>query len=124
MLKRILLVVGLICCSSALLAEAPEIRAIFPSAGSIGDKVCIIGDNFSEICEDNTVGFGGEEAEILKCTPFSIIVTAPEGLELGDCDCMTADNIEILPQSLPHLSGINTCPFFQQTSFNRRMDND
>ena len=52
MLKRLLVVFGIVLMCSVVLADAPEIRALFPKTVSIGDKLCILAKNLAEECED------------------------------------------------------------------------
>ena len=50
----------------SLCKGAPFIESIYPAFGEVGSEIIITGTNFSPNDEDNTVFFGGIEANILN----------------------------------------------------------
>ena len=59
--------------------DIPSIESINPAFGKFGSTVIINGNNFSSNDEDNTVFFGGLEANILNATENELMVTVPYG---------------------------------------------
>jgi len=63
----------------SLCQDAPFIESIDPAFGELGSTIIITGSNFSPNDEDNTVFFGGLEANILNATENALMVTVPYG---------------------------------------------
>ena len=63
----------------SLCQDAPFIESIDPAFGEVGSEIIITGSNFSPNDEDNTVFFGGLEANILNATENELMVTVPYG---------------------------------------------
>jgi len=63
----------------SLCQDAPFIESIDPAFGGFGSTIIINGSNFSSNDEDNTVFFGGLEANILNATENELMVTVPYG---------------------------------------------
>ncbi|MDP6820628.1 MAG: FG-GAP-like repeat-containing protein [Candidatus Marinimicrobia bacterium] len=63
----------------SLCQDAPFIESIDPAFGEVGSEIIITGINFSPNDEDNTVFFGGLEANILNATENELMVTVPYG---------------------------------------------
>jgi len=63
----------------SLCQDAPFIESIDPAFGEFGSTIIINGSNFSSNDEDNTVFFGGLEANILNATENELMVTVPYG---------------------------------------------
>jgi len=63
----------------SLCQDAPFIDSIDPAFGGFGSTIIINGSNFSPNDEDNTVFFGGLEANILNATENELMVTVPYG---------------------------------------------
>jgi len=63
----------------SLCQDAPFIESIDPAFGELGSTIIINGSNFSSNDEDNTVFFGGLEANILNATENELMVTVPYG---------------------------------------------
>ncbi len=63
----------------SLCQDAPFIESIDPAFGEFGSTIIITGSNFSPNDEDNTVFFGGLEANILNATENELMVTVPYG---------------------------------------------
>ena len=59
--------------------DAPFIESIDPAFGEFGSTIIINGSNFSPNDVDNTVFFGGLEADILNATENELMVTVPYG---------------------------------------------
>jgi len=59
--------------------DAPFIDSIEPAFGGFGSTIIINGSNFSPNDVDNTVFFGGLEADILNATENALMVTVPYG---------------------------------------------
>ena len=59
--------------------DAPFIESIDPAFGEFGSTIIINGSNFSPNDVDNTVFFGGLEADILNATENALMVTVPYG---------------------------------------------
>ena len=57
----------------------PTIGLITPAFGGIGSTITISGNNFSSNSIENTVFFGGLEANILSATENELMVTVPYG---------------------------------------------
>jgi len=63
----------------SLCQDAPFIESIEPAFGKVGSTITVNGGNFSSNDEDNTVFFGGLEANILNATENELMVTVPYG---------------------------------------------
>jgi len=63
----------------SLCQDAPFIDSIEPAFGGFGSTIIINGSNFSPDDVDNTVFFGGLEADILNATENALMVTVPYG---------------------------------------------
>ena len=63
----------------SLCQDAPFIESIDPAFGELGSTIIINGSNFSPNDVDNTVFFGGLEADILNATENALMVTVPYG---------------------------------------------
>jgi hypothetical protein len=63
----------------SLCQDVPFIESIDPAFGELGSTIIINGSNFSAYDEDNTVFFGGLEANILNATENELMVTVPYG---------------------------------------------
>ena len=63
----------------SLCQDAPFIESIDPAFGGFGSTIIINGSNFSPNDVDNTVFFGGLEADILNATENALMVTVPYG---------------------------------------------
>ena len=63
----------------SLCQDAPFIESIDPAFGEFGSTIIINGSNFSPNDVDNTVFFGGLEADILNATENALMVTVPYG---------------------------------------------
>ena len=63
----------------SLCQDVPFIESIDPAFGELGSTIIINGSNFSVYDEDNTVFFGGLEANILNATENELMVTVPYG---------------------------------------------
>jgi len=63
----------------SLCQDAPFIDSIEPAFGGFGSTIIINGSNFSPNDVDNTVFFGGLEANILNATENALMVTVPYG---------------------------------------------
>ena len=63
----------------SLCQDAPFIESIDPAFGEFGSTIIINGSNFSPNDVDNTVFFGGLEANILNATENELMVTVPYG---------------------------------------------
>jgi len=63
----------------SLCQDAPFIESIDPAFGEVGSTIIINGSNFSPNDVDNTVFFGGLEADILNATENALMVTVPYG---------------------------------------------
>jgi len=63
----------------SLCQDAPFIDSIEPAFGGFGSTIIINGSNFSPNDVDNTVFFGGLEADILNATENALMVTVPYG---------------------------------------------
>ena len=59
--------------------DAPSIESIDPAFGEVGSEIIINGSNFCVNDVDNTVFFGGLEANILNATENELMVTVPYG---------------------------------------------
>jgi len=59
------------------------ITSINPPAANIGDTVTIVGVDFGETIDDNTVLFGGEPATIVSASSTGLEVIVPEGIAIG-----------------------------------------
>lgn len=57
---------------------APEVKEIFPLAGSEGTEVTITGDHFSSHATQIRVAFNGQPATIIKAAGKKLIVEAPD----------------------------------------------
>jgi len=78
------MVAGLACALSVAYADAPVIRGLCPKEGAVGDKVYVLGENFSATCTDNVVKFGDTAAEVTNCSARYLTVKVPEGLAEGE----------------------------------------
>ena len=65
--------------SASLTIAQPSIDLIQPAFGGIGSTITISGNNFSSNTIENTVFFGGLEANILSATENELMVTVPYG---------------------------------------------
>ena len=65
--------------SFSLSQDIPFIESIDPAFGEFGSTIIINGSNFSANDEDNTVFFGGLEANILNATENELMVSVPYG---------------------------------------------
>jgi hypothetical protein len=65
--------------SASLTIAQPSIDLIQPAFGGIGSTITISGNNFSSNSQENTLFFGGLEANIFNSTENEIIVTVPHG---------------------------------------------
>jgi len=63
----------------SLCQDIPLIESIDPAFGEVGSEIIITGSNFSPNDVDNTVFFGGLEANILNATENELMVTVPYG---------------------------------------------
>jgi len=63
----------------SLCQDAPFIESIDPAFGEFGSTIIINGSNFSPNDVDNTVFFGGLEADILNATENELMVSVPYG---------------------------------------------
>jgi len=63
----------------SLCQDAPFIESIEPAFGEVGSEIIINGSNFSSNDEDNTVFFGGLEANIVNATENELMVSVPYG---------------------------------------------
>mgnify|MGYP000336023641 CR=1 FL=1 len=63
----------------SLCQDTPFIESIDPAFGGFGTTIIINGSNFSPNDVDNTVFFGGLEADILNATENALMVTVPYG---------------------------------------------
>ena len=63
----------------SLCQDAPFIEFINPAFGELGSTIIINGSNFSPNDVDNTVFFGGLEANILNAAENELMVTVPYG---------------------------------------------
>jgi len=63
----------------SLCQDAPFIESIDPAFGGFGSTIIITGSNISSNDVDNTVFFGGLEADILNATDNELMVTVPYG---------------------------------------------
>ncbi len=64
---------------SAIVSTQPSIDLIEPAFGGIASTITISGNNFSSNSQENTLFFGGLEANIFNSTENEIIVTVPHG---------------------------------------------
>ena len=65
--------------SASLTIAQPIVDLIQPAFGGFGSTIIINGSNFSPNDVDNTVFFGGLEADILNATENALMVTVPYG---------------------------------------------
>ena len=63
----------------SLCQDIPFIESIEPAFGGLGSTIIITGSDFSPNDVDNTVFFGGLEANILNATENELMVTVPYG---------------------------------------------
>lgn len=63
----------------SLCQDIPFIESIEPAFGGLGSTIIITGSDFGPNDEDNTVFFGGLEANILNATENELMVTVPYG---------------------------------------------
>jgi len=63
----------------SLCQDAPFIESIDPAFGEVGSTIIINGSNFSPNDVDNTVFFGGLEADILNATENALRGSVPDG---------------------------------------------
>lgn len=63
--------------------ELPEITSVDPLSGTIGTEVTITGINFSANASENTVTFGGTEADVTSASETELIAEVPEGANSG-----------------------------------------
>ncbi|MBT6870135.1 MAG: IPT/TIG domain-containing protein, partial [Candidatus Marinimicrobia bacterium] len=75
-MKKILYLLSII--TFSLCQDIPFIESIEPAFGGFGSTIILNGGNFSPN-DDNTVFFGGLEANILNATENELMVTIPYG---------------------------------------------
>ncbi len=93
--------------------KIPEIESFSPQKGTFGDKVEIIGNNFSSIKSNINVSFNGHEAEVLSSTENVITVIVPTTVDtqlnkvevtLNLQSNIAKDQFEILPPKIEDFS--------------------
>ncbi|HET6527725.1 MAG TPA: IPT/TIG domain-containing protein, partial [Balneolaceae bacterium] len=61
----------------------PEITSVSPQEGTPGTEVTISGSDFSSTASENTVTFGGVEAEVTDASSSKLVTVVPDGAESG-----------------------------------------
>lgn len=84
----------------------PEITSINPQSGPIGTQVTIMGENFSAIVSDNTVTFGGTEADVISASETELVAEVPENANSGAVEVTVFGNTSVGPNFTIVISNI------------------
>ena len=57
--------------------KAPVVKNFFPSIGTWGDTITVVGENFSDELRTNVVKFGEDIASVIKANKDTVLLTVP-----------------------------------------------
>ncbi len=111
---------------------APVITDLNTTGGSPGDTIVITGGNFSEVPTENTVQFGGVDAEVTAASLTELTVIIPEGALSGELTVIvfgqgTSNGFTIAPEVTgfsPEMGIVDTEITITGTNFNPDPENN